>query len=54
MLIKIKAEPQECIFVDDSEKNINAARSLGIHGILYKYGKLPKLIKEFQSLDITV
>lgn len=52
MLHKINAEAQECIFVDDSEKNIEAAQSLGIHGILYEYGKLPELIKEFQSLNI--
>jgi len=28
--------PQETVFIDDMEKNINAARDLGIHGILFK------------------
>lgn len=27
--------PDECIFIDDSVANINAANELGIHGIVY-------------------
>ena len=28
--------PEACVFIDDSEKNIEAARNLGWHGIVYK------------------
>ena len=27
--------PEECVFLDDREENINAARKLGFHGIVY-------------------
>lgn len=29
-------KPEECVFLDDSEKNIETARKLGIHGIVVK------------------
>ena len=28
-------DPKECFFIDDLEKNINAARSLGMDGIVF-------------------
>ena len=31
-----KLKPEECIFIDDKEKNIKSAENLGIHGILFK------------------
>jgi 2-haloacid dehalogenase len=31
--------PEKCIFIDDSEKNISAAREIGIKGILFKNAK---------------
>lgn len=32
----LKAEPEECVFIDDDIKNIQAAQSLGITSILFK------------------
>ncbi len=39
MLQKISAEtePETVVFIDDNQKNIEAAEELGIHGILYTY-----------------
>lgn len=32
----LKAEPDKCLFIDDSEKNIDTAKKIGIHAILFK------------------
>jgi len=39
--------PDECIFIDDSVANINAANELGIHGIVYT--DIEDLRKEFNK-----
>lgn len=36
ILSKINSKPAECIFIDDTEKNIIAANQLGIKSFLYK------------------
>ena len=50
VLKKINAKPEECIFVDDIQKNVDAANDLGIKGILYT--DLEKLKKDFGVLGI--
>lgn len=35
-LLKLGAKPEDCIFIDDSQKNIIPAESLGIESILFK------------------
>ena len=35
VLAKLMATPEQCIFVDDTRDNVEAAASLGITGILY-------------------
>lgn len=39
--------PDECVFIDDSVANINAANELGIHGIVYT--DIEDLRKEFDK-----
>lgn len=39
----LKVEPQEAIFVDDLQKNIDAANQLGIHGIRFRDAQQAKL-----------
>ena len=50
VLEKIKAKPEECVFVDDIQKNVDAASDLGIGGILYT--DLEKLKKDFGTIGI--
>lgn len=35
-LERIELEPEECIFIDDMEINIDAANELGIHGVHFR------------------
>src|SRR3989338_9125521 len=35
-LARLGAKSEDCIFVDDTEDNVEAARSLGMKGILYR------------------
>lgn len=53
---KFKLNPSECVFIDDLERNIEAAKEAGMHGIVFKNVKqaeeeLSKIVKEegFQS-----
>lgn len=36
LLKEIKAQPNECVFIDDLERNVKIAEKLGIKSILYK------------------
>lgn len=36
MLERYQLRPEECIFVDDLEKNVAAAMSLGMHGVVFR------------------
>ena len=49
MLKKLKARPEECVYVDDRPVNVRAAKKLGISAILYKSNKqlISKLRKDF-------
>jgi epoxide hydrolase-like predicted phosphatase len=51
-LKKIGAKPEECIFVDDLQVNVNAANSIGIKGVLFT--TFSKLKKDFSALGILV
>ncbi len=50
VLEKINAKPEECVFIDDLQVNINAANDLGIKGILYT--NLEQLKEDFETLKI--
>lgn len=50
ILEKLNAEPKECLFVDDNEKNTNAAKELGIEVINFKNPK--QLEEELKKLKL--
>lgn len=50
ILKKLKAKPEECLFIDDQLKNIKAARDLGISAILFKNPE--QLKKDLKKLGI--
>jgi HAD superfamily hydrolase (TIGR01509 family) len=37
-LERVGVEPQEAVFIDDTQKHVDAARRLGIHGIIFTTG----------------
>jgi putative hydrolase of the HAD superfamily len=47
VLDKLKANPSECLFIDDSPKNIQVAKDLGINGLLFENNQ--KLFAELNS-----
>ena len=49
VLQKLGAKPQEVIFIDDKLKNVEAAKSLGIWGIVFNRGTLKKDILSLLS-----
>ena len=50
-LEKAGARPEECVFIDDMEENIEGATALGIPGILYR--PETDLEKELRSLGLS-
>lgn len=36
LMSRYDLKPEECVFIDDTERNIVAAKELGMHGIVYK------------------
>lgn len=52
LLEKYKLKEEECVFIDDMEININAAKKININTILYKDND--NLIKEFENYEIKI
>ncbi|MBI2045236.1 HAD family phosphatase [Candidatus Pacearchaeota archaeon] len=49
---KLGAKPEECLFIDDHEKNIIAAKGLGINAIHFKDSN--QLIRDLNKFDIKI
>ena len=43
-------DPCECLFVDDSEQNVTAARDLGFHGVWFHEADGPRAVREILGL----
>lgn len=48
LLDKFDLKPQETVFVDDRERNVEVAKELGFHGVRHR--KSPETIKEIEAL----
>ena len=49
MIEKLNCKPNEIIFIDDKEKNVIGAKSLGINGIVYKNNEIREKVIRFFS-----
>ncbi len=50
-LRRLRREPHEAVFIDDSEPNVNAARELGMHAIHFREGSdVPQALAELGVL----
>lgn len=51
VLEKVKCRPEECIFLDDTAKNLVAAKNVGFHTIHYLSKK--QLVQEFKQQGVS-
>ena len=53
---KYNLKPEECFFVDDKEKNINAGKRLGMNGHVldYENNKADELIKDLSANGVEI
>ncbi|MBQ8751067.1 MAG: HAD-IA family hydrolase [Alphaproteobacteria bacterium] len=49
MIEKLNCKPNEIIFIDDKEKNVIGAKSLGINGIVYENNEIREKVIRFFS-----
>lgn len=47
VLEQLKAAPEEVVFIDDKQLNVEAAQSLGIHGIVFQRETILEEVKKF-------
>ena len=52
VLASIQRDPADCVFVDDSERNVTTAASVGITGV--QFSSAAQLAREFGRLEIEV
>lgn len=52
LLKKHDLKPQECVFIDDKEKNVTAAKELGFYGIIFN--NILQLKKDLLSINIKI
>jgi len=51
-LKRLKLKPEECIFIDDSERNLEAAKEIGFVTILFKNNT--QLISDFKKIGVKI
>ena len=52
LINKLNLDAEECIFIDDLEKNVIGAKKIGIKGIQYKNHE--NLLKELRKLSVQI
>lgn len=51
---KFELVPQECFFIDDSEKNIEISRKCGMEGHIFDMNDFQKLTDELKKMNILI
>lgn len=52
ILKKLDVNPDEAVFIDDGQKNVEAAKNLGIHAIIFKNNN--QLFKQLEKLGVKI
>lgn len=47
---KFSLDPQECFFIDDTEKNVVAGRDCGMRGFVFDMNRFQELEKELEAI----
>jgi len=50
---RLGLEPSECVFVDDLDTNVEAARQVGMHAVLFRVDKGDDLRAQLAALGVT-
>ena len=50
---RLGLEPGECVFVDDLDANVEAARQVGMQGLLFRVDKGDDLRAQLAGLGVT-
>jgi putative hydrolase of the HAD superfamily len=49
---RLRVAPEQCIFVDDWDQNIDAARAVGMHAVLYRVDKGDDLRVQLETVGV--
>jgi epoxide hydrolase-like predicted phosphatase len=49
---RLGLEPSECVFVDDLDTNVEAARQVGMHAVLFRVDKGDDLRAQLAALGV--
>ncbi|MEM5793121.1 MAG: HAD family phosphatase [Candidatus Aenigmatarchaeota archaeon] len=52
VLKEIGAKPEECVFIDDKDENVEAAKKIGIHGIVFSNKE--NLINDLEKIGVKI
>lgn len=47
---RLGLDVEACVFVDDLDRNVNAAAELGMHGVLYRHSELEAVVGELRAV----
>ena len=50
---RLRLSPSECVFIDDSERNIDAARATGMHAVYFRVDRGDDLEAQLRELGVS-
>ena len=51
---RIRLAPEECVFIDDAERNIDAARAFGMHAVYFRIDRGDDLATQLAEIGVDV